>query len=251
MLLRRVRMSPIATSEVPMKKRVSLLVVLILLSATAMLAQSYRGRIQGQVMDQSDAVNATLAREAPRYDDNPFKLTLLAPEAINTRGEMLPFHSWSANSVDLGGGTNLKNDIQVDGSPVGLGHKFSYPPNMDAVESVNVSQNSTDAEFGHIAGGLITATTKSGTNQWHGSAYYLGRYPWLNAIADRTTMGTNSTRQNMIGGTLGNPIIGNKLFNFVSIEYWKVGAPGSFVTTVPTAAERGGDFSHSDRKSVV
>src|SRR5205807_5135925 len=39
--------------------------------------------------------------------------------------------------------------------------------------------------------------------------------------------------------------IKNKLFNFVSIEYWKVGAPGSFVTTVPTAAERGGDFSHS------
>src|SRR5205807_10254485 len=213
MLLRRVRMSPIATSEVPMKKRVSLLFVLILLSATAMLAQSYRGRIQGQVMDQSDAVvvgasvtllnvntglqvtrqtsgtgvylfelldpgvykitveaagfnkfiqeniilqasneitvnavlrpgavqqsvtvsetpttvqftssnqnitlNSTLATETPRYDRNPFKLTLLAPEAINTRGEMLPFLSWSANSVDLGGGTNLKNDIEVDGS---------------------------------------------------------------------------------------------------------------------------------------
>jgi len=325
-----------------MKKQVSMILVLILFSASAILAQSYRGRIQGQVTDQSSAVvvgasvtllnvntglqvtrqtsgtgvylfelldpgtykitveaagfnkfiqenfilqasnditvnavlrpgavqqsvtvtetpttvqftssnqnitlNSTLATETPRYDRNPFKLTLLAPEAINTRGEMLPFLSWSANSVDLGGGTNLKNDIEVDGSPVGLGHKYSYPPNMDAVESVNVSQNSTDAEFGHSAGGLITATTKSGTNQWHGSAYYLGRYPWLNAIADRTTMGTNSTRQNMIGGTLGNPIIKNKLFNFVSIEYWKVGAPGSFVTTVPTAAERGGDFSHS------
>jgi len=342
MLLRPVRITPIATSEVPMKKQVSMILVLILFSASAILAQSYRGRIQGQVTDQSSAVvvgasvtllnvntglqvtrqtsgtgvylfelldpgtykitveaagfnkfiqenfilqasnditvnavlrpgavqqsvtvtetpttvqftssnqnitlNSTLATETPRYDRNPFKLTLLAPEAINTRGEMLPFLSWSANSVDLGGGTNLKNDIEVDGSPVGLGHKYSYPPNMDAVESVNVSQNSTDAEFGHSAGGLITATTKSGTNQWHGSAYYLGRYPWLNAIADRTTMGTNSTRQNMIGGTLGNPIIKNKLFNFVSIEYWKVGAPGSFVTTVPTAAERGGDFSHS------
>ena len=201
--------------------------------------------VQLTTSSQNITLNSTLATETPRYDRNPFKLTLLAPEAINTRGEMLPFLSWSANSVDLGGGTNLKNDIQVDGSPVGLGHKFSYPPNMDAVESVNVSQNSTDAEFGHSAGGEITLTTKSGSNAWHGSTYYLGRYPWLNAIANRTTLGTNSTRQNMIGGTLGNPIFKNKLFNFVSIEYWKVGVPGSFVTTVPTAAERSGDFSHT------
>jgi archaellum component FlaG (FlaF/FlaG flagellin family) len=201
--------------------------------------------VQFTSSNQNITLNSTLATETPRYDRNPFKLTLLAREAINTRGEMLPFLSWSANSVDLGGGTNLKNDVQVDGAPVGLGHKFSYPPNMDAVESVNVSQNSTDAEFGHSAGGEITVTTKSGTNDWHGSTYYLGRYPWLNAIADRTTLGTNSTRQNMIGGSLGNPIIKRKLFNFVSLEYWKVGAPGSFVTTVPTAAEKTGDFSHT------
>ena len=43
----------------------------------------------------------------------------------------------------------------------------------------------------------------------------------------------------MMGGTLGNPIIKNKLFNFFSLEYWKVGYPNSYVTTVPTALERG------------
>src|SRR2546423_12600630 len=56
MLLRRVRINPIATNEVPMKKRVSMILVLILFSAAAILAQSYRGRIQGQVTDQSSAV---------------------------------------------------------------------------------------------------------------------------------------------------------------------------------------------------
>ena len=49
----------------------------------------------------------------------------------------------------------------------------------------------------------------------------------------------------MYGGTLGNAIVKNKLFNFFSLERWRVGYPGSYVTTVPTAAERGGDFSQS------
>ena len=47
----------------------------------------------------------------------------------------------------------------------------------------------------------------------------------------------------MMGGTLGNAIIKNKLFNFFSLEYWKVGSPASYTTTVPTALERAGDFS--------
>ncbi|MDQ2898306.1 MAG: carboxypeptidase-like regulatory domain-containing protein [Acidobacteriota bacterium] len=190
-------------------------------------------------------IDSKMATEIPRFDRNPFKLTLIAPSAVNTRGEMQPYHSWSANSVDLGGGTNLKNDLQVDGMPVGMGQKNSTPPNTDDVQEVIVSTNSVDAESGHSAGGLITMTTKSGTNDWHGNAFYLGRYPWLNAAANRTTNSFNAQRQHMIGGTLGNPIIKNKLFNFFSMEYWKVGYPNSYARTVPTAAEAAGDFSHS------
>ena len=201
--------------------------------------------VQFNTSNQDLTIDSTMAAETPRYDRNPFKLTLLAPEAINTRGEVLPFLSWSANSVDLGGETNLKNDLQIDGSPVGMGHKFSYPPNMDAVQEVIVSQNSVDAESGHSAGGIITMTTKSGTNEWHGDAFYLGRYPWLSAEADRTTFSANATRQNIVGGTLGNPILKNKLFNFFSIEYWKQDAPNSYVTTLPTALEAQGNFSQS------
>jgi hypothetical protein len=190
-------------------------------------------------------IDSKLAQEMPRYDRNPFKLTLLAPSAVNTRGEMLPFHSWAANSVDLGGGTNLRNDLQVDGSPIGIGHKNSYPPNTDAVQEVVVSTNSVDAESGHSAGGLISITLKSGTNDWHGTTFYLGRYPWLNAVADRTRNTRITTRQHMMGGTLGNPIIKNKLFSFFSLEYWKVGNPQTYVRTVPTPLERQGDFSRS------
>ncbi len=190
-------------------------------------------------------IDNKLAEEMPRFDRNPFKLTLLTPSAVNTRGEMMPFHSWAANSVDLGGGTNLKNDLQVDGSPIGIGHKNSYPPNTDAIQEVVVSTNSVDAESGHSAGGLISMTLKSGTNEWHGTTFYLGRYPWANAMADRTRNTRIATRQHMYGGTLGNPIIKNKLFSFFSIESWKVGNPQTYARTVPTPLERQGDFSRS------
>ena len=101
-------------------------------------------------------LDTKMVNEIPRIDRNPFKLTLLAPSAVNTRGEMQPYHSWAANSVDLGGGTNLKNDLQIDGSPIGMGQKNSYTPNTDAVQEVVVSTNSVDAESGHSAGGLIS-----------------------------------------------------------------------------------------------
>jgi Carboxypeptidase regulatory-like domain/TonB dependent receptor len=201
--------------------------------------------IQFNSSNKDLTIDSKMATEIPRFDRNPFKMTLIAPSAVNTRGEMQPYHSWSANSVDLGGGTNLKNDLQVDGMPVGMGQKNSTPPNTDDVQEVIVATNSVDAESGHSAGGVITMTTKSGTNQFHGTGFYLGRYPWLSAEADRTTNSLNAQRQNMFGGTLGNPIKKNKLFNFASVEYWKVGYPNSYIRTVPTAAEAAGDFSHT------
>lgn len=194
---------------------------------------------------QELTIDTKMANDTPRLDRNPFKLTLLEPAAVNTRGEMMPYNSWAANSVDLGGDTNLKNNLLVDGNPIGIGHKAGYPPNQDDVQESVVAQNPVDAASGHSAGGLISLTTKGGTNEWHGSAFYLGRYPWLSAEADRTRFVQNAQRQNMFGGTFGNPILKNKLFNFFSIEDWKINSPGSYTETVPTALERQGDFSQT------
>jgi hypothetical protein len=186
-----------------------------------------------------------MAEETPRLDRNSFKLGLLEPSAVNTRGENQPYNSWGPNSVDLGGGTNLQNDLEVDGSPIGLGHKATVVPNTDDVQEVIVSTNSVDAESGHSAGGAIVITTKSGTNQWHGTAFGLGRFPWASAESDRTTFSDSAERRNMYGGTLGNPIIKNKLFNFFSLEYWKIEDPNVYIRQMPTSLEDNGDFSQS------
>jgi hypothetical protein len=115
---------------------------------------------------------------------------------------------------------------------------------MDAVQETSLQQNAVDSEFGHSAGGIIAMTTKSGTNELHGTAYYLGRNPALNAMANRITQTKNLTRQNTWGGTAGTAIKKNKLFTFFAYEGIHLANPYSTrIETLPTAAERTGDFS--------
>lgn len=204
------------------------------------------GAVEYNSANKDITLDSTMVEEVPRLDRNPFKLSLIAPSAFNTRGEIQPYHSWGANSVDLGGGTNLNNELRVDGSPLTNGYKATVVPNMDSLQEVVISTNSVDAETGHSGGGAVTITTKSGTNEWHGSGFYLGRYPWASAVQDRTTNTLTATRQNMYGGTLGNPILKNKLFNFFSLERWNVSSPSSLTqSTPPTDLERQGDFSQT------
>jgi len=191
-------------------------------------------------------IDTKLANELPRFDRNPFKLTLLMPSAVETRrGEMAPYNSYSANSVELGGGTNLKNNLMVDGSPIGIGYKVAWVPNPDSVQEANVDKNSVDAGSGHSAGGAISMATKAGTNDLHGSLFWLGRNPAFNAVTDRTTGTKSAARNNIYGVAVGNRIIKNKLFNFVSWESQKTRSPAINLKSVPTTLEKGGDFSQS------
>mgnify|MGYP003580086264 CR=1 FL=1 len=108
--------------------------------------------------------------------------------------------------IEVGGGANYSNDLQVDGSPIGIGYKTSYMPSPDSVEEVAVQQNAVDAEYGHSSGSAITLTMKAGTNEWHGNTFYQGQYPWANALENRVFRTINLGRTQMWGGTLGNPI---------------------------------------------
>ncbi|MBI1787548.1 MAG: TonB-dependent receptor [Acidobacteria bacterium] len=191
-------------------------------------------------------LDTKMANSLPVINRNPFLLIALNPAVVvNSTNEQSPYHHWAANQFDIGGNTDRKNDIILDGAPSMTTQKSSYTPPMDAVQEVNLQQNAVDAEFGHSAGGVISMQMKSGTNEYHGTAYYLGRNPSLNALADRTTRGKNLTRQHTWGVTEGNPIKRNKLFNFVAYEGWRTIEPKSVLYTMPTALEATGDFSKS------
>src|SRR3569833_2746856 len=191
-------------------------------------------------------IDTKLADELPRFERKPFKLSLLDPSAVEQRrGEMNPYNSYAPNSVELGGLTDLKNELQVDGSPIGIAYKAAWVPNTDSVQEAYIQKNAVDASVGHSAGGTISIATKSGTNQIHGDLLWLGRIPNLNAVTDRTTNTFNAARNNIYGGAVGNAIIKNKLFSFFSYEAQRLRTPTVTLWTVPTAVEASGDISRS------
>lgn len=193
-------------------------------------------------------IDNKMVKELPLITRNPFKLAALDPAVTNTSGgEQSPYHHWSASEVETGGGTTRRNDLLIDGTPVETGPKTAYTPAMDAVAEFTIQQNSVDAEFGHSAGGILTLAMKSGTNEYHGTLYYLGRNPAFNAVSDRTVVprAKSRVRHNVLGGTLGNPVVKNKLFNFFSYENWKTNQPFNFSRTMPSDLQRAGDFSQT------
>ncbi len=91
----------------------------------------------------------------------------------------------------------------------------------------------------------MNLSMKSGTNEFHGTAHYFGRNPYLNAVSNAVTRSPNLIRNHIYGGTAGGPIRKNRLFTFATYERWRTAQPLSTSSTLPTALERTGDYSKS------
>ena len=202
--------------------------------------------IQFNTSSMDLTVDNMMVKNLPVMARNPFTLALLDPAVVNRYTlERTPFKMWAATQLEVGGPTSTKNDTLIDGMPAQVGPKGTYAPTMDAVTEVSVQQNSVDAEYGHSAGGILNVSMKSGTNDVHGGLYYFGRNPALNAASNSITHAPNLVRNHIWGGTVGHPIIPNKLFHFFAFEHWNQLEPRSRVMTMPTRLEREGDFSQS------
>ena len=189
-------------------------------------------------------VDQRLTTSLPQAYRNPFLLAQLDPSVESTSwGEDNPYDTWASNNLRIGGSSQFTNDLQVDGSPSGISVKTGYVPSPDMVQEVNVLQNAVDAEYGHSSGSAISVVMKSGTNEYHGNAFYQGQRPYWNALENRVYRTENQTRNNIYGGTIGMPIIKNKLFTFAGFEGWNKTEPAALYNTVPTDLERTGNFS--------
>jgi hypothetical protein len=119
-------------------------------------------------------------------------------------------------------------------------------PSVDGVDEMRVQTNSYSAVYGRSGGGIMTAVTKSGTNSFHGSAFDFLRNNALNAnnfFSNRSGAKIAPLHMDQYGGSIGGPIIKNRTFFFGLFE-GNVNNAGAFTLfSVPTAAQRGGDFS--------
>jgi hypothetical protein len=183
---------------------------------------------------------------------SPFDLAVLTPESKNLGGD---------NGFSLGGGQAASYGTTLDGISANTTRALSKSwvssnsPSVEAITEFTVDTNGFKAEYGHAGGGVMTFVTKSGTNQFHGSAYEFLR----NNDFDANNFFNNSKgipvpiyKQNDFGVTVGGPVWIPKIYNgrdktffFFSYEGFRNrnGATG-FTTTVPTPEMYQGDFSN-------
>jgi len=117
--------------------------------------------------------------------------------------------------------------------------------NVDAIQEFKIQTNSYSAEFGRSGGAVVNAIVRSGTNRYHGNAFEFFRNSSLDArdYFEDPTQKKASFKQNQFGGTLGGPIVKNKLFWFGDYQATIIRNPMILISAVPTPAERSGDFS--------
>lgn len=137
-------------------------------------------------------------------------------------------------SYYLDGGVNM----------TGLRNTGNILPNPDAIQEFRVDTNNYSAAYGRSSSGVVNAVTNSGTNQFHGSLFEFVRNTILDANIWNNQSGKAPLHRNQFGGSFGGPIRKNKTFFFFSYQGLRQSTP-NFVSgvTVPTAAERVGDFS--------
>jgi len=153
----------------------------------------------------------------------------------------------NAGNLSVNGQREASNGFLLNGTTV---QEFAFSgagviPNLDSIAEFRIVTNNFDAEYGNYAGGQVNVITKSGTNGFHGSAFEFLRNRAFDA-RNFFSKTRDDHKQNEFGGTIGGPIVRDKLFFFADYQGNRVvqgqsGGTGTF--TVPTEAERVGDFS--------
>ena len=153
-----------------------------------------------------------------------------------------------ALATNINGGNAQTNITRIDGAAsvnVWLPHHVGYVTPEENIEVVNITTGAGDAEQGMAGSSAITLVTKSGTNEIHGSAFEFHDDQHLKSRAFFQAAGTDKPLSiyNNYGGTIGGPILKNKLFYFLSFDGTKQRQASPAFYTVPTAALKAGDFS--------
>ena len=204
--------------------------------------------LQTDSAEVNETIHSSEISSLPTYGNNITRLSLLAP-GVSMPGGQLDLHPENAGSdfnLNINGAAPNANGHLLDGvenTEAIQGLSIIVTPN-DAVQEVKLATSDYDAEYGKVAGGLWQITTKSGTNAFHGSLFENYRTSGFNA-ADHFTEPNGIPRNiwNQFGGSVGGPVIKDKLFFFGDYQGMRNNLFASGNETVPIDAFRTGDFS--------
>jgi len=241
------------TARVDLVLQVGTLTETVEVSATAPLVESETSSV-GQVIERN------LISDLPLKGRAVFELALLSPATAPANpssyvAQVRPMPGGLASpAFSAGGARDNNNGYLVDGVDAMDPHYMTpsmFPP-MDSIQEFKIQTNSYSAEFGHYSV-QVNASTRSGTNAFHGSLYDYFRNDALDAanfFDNFAGLRKAPLRYNLFGGTFGGPLSiprlysgRNRTFFFVSYEGTRIRTSRTSQLSVPTAAQRTGDFS--------
>jgi len=207
--------------------------------------------IETSTASTSTTVNRRFVAELPMSGRNVMQLSILTAGVVQMVNPMDNYGLDNRSAVayfSSNGASYRMNNFLMDGVPNQHYDTISYMPPADQVQEFNIQTNSFDAEYGHGGGAYVNVTTRSGTNQIHGSLYEYLRNDALNAsnfFSKWNGLSRPAVRYNQFGGTAGGPVIKNKTFWFFNYEGVRNRTPSNSLITVPTSLQRQGDFSQT------
>jgi Carboxypeptidase regulatory-like domain len=212
--------------------------------------------LQTESTEVSTVIDARANVDLPLATRDYLQLTLLTPGAVTPNpagpGSFVSGQTTGQNERPMINGNRFTtNDYLIDGmdNNQASDNFVAYTPQPDAIQEFNLIAQNAPADFGNYMGGIISVSTKAGTNGFHGSAFEFFRNDVLNANQWSNMLTTPiipraKLRWNEFGAAVGGPIVKNKLFFFADYQGERFDTPvsGTFFT-VFSAKERTGDFS--------
>ncbi len=248
------------------------------------LEQAVRVTAEAPLLEMSSATRGQVIEnrqvtELPLNGRNPFMLSALVA-GVQRNGNMIysrPFDNGAIADWSINGGLTRQNEFLLDGAPNNAvtntdgavtrgSNNIAFVPPVDATEEFKIMSNTYDSQYGRSAGGIVNVTLKSGTNDLHGTGYEFMRRYWMDAnnfqnnraglkryaIDPQTGESLGGHYLDQYGSQLSGPVLLPRLYNgkdrtffMFSFEGYREGTPNPTISSVPSKAERAGDFSTS------
>jgi len=208
------------------------------------LVEGNAAQVETQATGVGQVIDNQRVLELPLNARNSQQLILMAGAAV-AGGTQSTNRGYPTQLISVGGGLNNGLTYVLDGGT----HNEPYInanlplPFPDALQEFKVETSSVPAQYGQHSAGAVTAVTKSGTNQFHGTAFEFLRNKVLNA---RNTFAAtrDGLKRNQFGGVLGGPIVKNRLFFFFGDQFTRTrSVPTTVFDTIPTPQVLAGDWT--------
>jgi hypothetical protein len=205
--------------------------------------------LQTESTTVGQVISGTTLNNLPLNGRNTGQLVLIQPGAVSPNpSSFTAIRNFGGGRPYVNGNREQTNNYMIDGVDMNesIDNLVAYQPSPDALVQTSVETNNYAADTGNVAGAVINNVVKSGSNLFHGNAFEYYRDSAMDAnswSANRSGAAKQNRRQDIYGGTLGGPVMKNKLFFFGNYQGTRSDSSGFETASVAPATWRAGDLS--------